>query len=86
MAKIDVEKMSFEEALGELETLVGKIDAGDLPLAEAVETFKLATALSEHCTRLLKEAEAAVEELQAEKQDVAGDEEDEEASAFGDEQ
>lgn len=97
MDKIDVSGLSFEEGLEQLEALVEKIDAGDLPLAEAIDTFKLAMTLSEHCAKLLEEAEAAIEELVAaaddregtggEAESVAVDSDDEDASGnpFGDE-
>ena len=65
MENANVEDLSFEEALAQLEQLVEKIDAGELPLAEAIDTFRLAMALSEHCSGLLQEAEAAIEELVA---------------------
>jgi len=62
--KVDVEKLSFEEALEQLEQLVQRLDAGELPLAEAIDTFRLAMALRTHCARLLDEAEASIEQLQ----------------------
>jgi exodeoxyribonuclease VII small subunit len=61
---VDVEKLSFEEALEQLEQLVQRLDAGDLPLAEAIDTFRLAMALRTHCAGLLDEAEASIEQLQ----------------------
>ena len=61
---VDVEKLSFEEALEQLEQLVQRLDAGDLPLAEAIDTFRLAMALRTHCAALLDEAEASIEQLQ----------------------
>ena len=87
MGKLNVEELSFEEALAKLEELVEKIDTGDLALAEALETFKLATELSEHCARLLKEAEAAVEELAADSDAAdaaAGGEDEDDVDPFGD--
>ena len=60
---VDVEKLSFEEALEQLEQLVQRLDAGDLPLAEAIDTFRLAMALRIHCAALLDEAEASIEQL-----------------------
>jgi len=58
-------------------------------LAEAIETFQLATELSEHCARLLNEAEAAVEELEAgtDEPDAAAadqDQDDDDVDPFGD--
>jgi exodeoxyribonuclease VII small subunit len=76
MDKIDVSALSFEEGLERLEVLVETIDAGDLALAEAIDTFKLAMALSEHCAKLLEEAEAAIEELVTAADDREGSEEE----------
>ncbi len=65
---MDVEKLSFEDALEQLEELVGRLDAGDLPLAEAIDTFRLAMELRGHCAKLLDEAEASIDQLQAPEQ------------------
>lgn len=78
---VDVEKLSFEEALEQLEQLVQRLDAGDLPLAEAIDTFRLAMALRTHCAALLDEAEASIEQLQV--QDGAPETTAEDAPVFG---
>ena len=65
MGKVKVDTLSFEETLARLEELVEQIDAGDLPLAEARETFKWATERSMHCEKQLREAEAAIEQIDA---------------------
>lgn len=53
----DIKKMSFEEALSELEGLTEKLNQGGLPLAQATETYERGMMLREHCRALLKEAE-----------------------------
>ena len=45
----DIAAMSFEKALRELESIVGRLERGE--------------ALKEHCDRLLRQAEAKVEKL-----------------------
>ncbi len=80
---VDVEKLSFEEALEQLERLVQRLDAGDLPLAEAIDTFRLAMALRTHCAALLDEAEASIEQLQVQVQGGAPETTAEDAPAFG---
>jgi len=50
----------FEESLAELEQLVEKMEAGNLPLEEALSLFERGIALSRACQKSLKEAEQKV--------------------------
>jgi exodeoxyribonuclease VII small subunit len=59
----DIKEMSFESALKELETIVGRLERGDVELEESIVIFERGEALKEHCDRLLKQAEARVEKL-----------------------
>ena len=62
MAK-SIEKMSFEEALAELEEIVNKIDTGQESLADAVSSFERGVALKNHCEKMLKEAKLKIEKI-----------------------
>ena len=53
----------FEEALAELETLVARLERGDLPLDEALKTFERGVELTRHCQASLKAAQQRVEIL-----------------------
>jgi exodeoxyribonuclease VII small subunit len=53
---------SFEQALARLETIVEKLDDGNLPLDEAIELFKEGTSLAKICRDKLAEAEVQVKE------------------------
>ena len=53
----------FENALAELETLVGRLERGDLPLDEALKTFERGVELTRHCQAALKTAQQKVEIL-----------------------
>ncbi len=53
----------FEQALAELETLVGRLERGDLPLEEALRTFERGVTLTRHCQSALKTAQQKVEIL-----------------------
>jgi exodeoxyribonuclease VII small subunit len=53
----------FEKALAELETLVGRLERGDLPLDEALKTFERGVELTRHCQAALKTAQQKVEIL-----------------------
>ena len=58
-----VEKLSFEEALGELESLVRRLEEGKCPLDEAVKTFERGIGLKNHCDTKLKNARLKVEQI-----------------------
>lgn len=59
----DVKAMSFENALAELEKIVGMLEGGKAPLAESIAIYERGEALKAHCERLLKEAEARIEKI-----------------------
>jgi exodeoxyribonuclease VII small subunit len=59
----DIKGMSFEKALKELESIVGRLERGDVELEESINIYERGEALREHCDRLLKQAEAKVEKL-----------------------
>ncbi|MFP4286655.1 MAG: exodeoxyribonuclease VII small subunit [Candidatus Izemoplasmataceae bacterium] len=50
-------KISFEEALKQLEAIVESLENADLPLEEAVKKYEEGMALSKHCHGLLEDAE-----------------------------
>jgi exodeoxyribonuclease VII small subunit len=53
----------FEQSLTELETLVQKLEAGDVPLEEALKTFERGVALTRQCQTALRTAQQKVEVL-----------------------
>jgi exodeoxyribonuclease VII small subunit len=58
-----IDGMTFETALAELEQIVGRLERGDVPLAESISIYERGEALKQHCERLLKEAEMRVEKI-----------------------
>ncbi len=58
-----VAKMSFEEALGELETIVRKLEQGDVELEQSIQIYERGAALKKHCEARLKSAELKVEQI-----------------------
>lgn len=56
-------ELTFEKALAELETIVSRLERGDVPLAESVAIYERGEALRQHCEKLLKEAEDRVEKI-----------------------
>jgi exodeoxyribonuclease VII small subunit len=59
----DIKDLSFERALKELESIVNRLERGDVELEESIAIYERGEALKEHCDRLLKQAEAKVEKL-----------------------
>jgi exodeoxyribonuclease VII small subunit len=62
-AEKPVAELSFEDALKELEAIVGKLERGDVPLAESITIYERGEALRDRCQTLLGEAEARVEKI-----------------------
>ena len=58
-----IETLTFEKALAELEQIVGRLERGDVPLAEAIAIYERGEALKKRCEKLLGEAEARVEKI-----------------------
>jgi exodeoxyribonuclease VII small subunit len=55
--------VDFEAAMTELESLVERLEAGDLPLDESLKAFERGVALTRSCQSALKDAEQKVEVL-----------------------
>ena len=58
-----VEKMSFEDAMKELESVVGQLESGDVPLDQSIALYERGAALKEHCQKKLAEAEEKVAKI-----------------------
>jgi exodeoxyribonuclease VII small subunit len=54
---------SFETSLKELEEIVSRLEAGDLPLEQSLDLFEQGIRLSRDCQKRLDEAERKVEIL-----------------------
>ena len=59
----DVAKMSFEDALEELEDIVRTLDDGKGKLEDAITAYERGTKLKAHCEKKLKAAQAKVETI-----------------------
>lgn len=53
-------KKSFEESLKELETIVSKLESGELPLEQSLEQFEVGTKLYKECKDQLSIAEKKI--------------------------
>jgi len=54
---------TFEESLKQLETIVGRLERGDLPLEESIKLFEEGIKLSTDCKEQLESAEGKVQIL-----------------------
>ena len=61
--KIEVERLSFEEALLELEEIVGNLEQGANKLDDAIEAYERGTLLKKHCESKLSKAKARIEKI-----------------------
>ena len=59
----DIKKMSFEDALRELESIVGDFEQGVGKLDEAIGAYERGTLLKLHCEAKLREARERVETI-----------------------
>ena len=65
MSNIELEKLTFEEAVKELELLVDSLDKGDISLDEAIAAYERGSQLKDHCQKKLNEAKMKVETIQS---------------------
>ena len=63
MAEQNIEDLSFEQALAELETIVSSLEQGNVALEESIATYERGEKLKKHCQTLLKAAEDRVEKI-----------------------
>ena len=60
-----LEKITFEDAMKELENLVDSLDKGDVSLDEAIAAYDRGSQLKDHCQKKLNEAKMKVETIQS---------------------
>lgn len=56
-------ELSFDAALAELQEIVGRLEAGGIPLEESIALYERGVALHERCELLLGDAELRVRRL-----------------------
>ncbi|MGB3866514.1 MAG: exodeoxyribonuclease VII small subunit [Xanthobacteraceae bacterium] len=59
----DIKTLSFERALEELESIVTRLEGGEVALEESVAIYERGEALKRRCEQLLRQAEARVEKI-----------------------
>ena len=63
MAEKKEKELSFEEALDNLESIVKKLETGEVPLDDAIKEFNEAMTLAKSCDTKLKNAEESITKL-----------------------
>ena len=59
----DISKLSFEQAMKELEDVVAKLENGQVPLEDSIKLYEMGNDLKKHCEQKLKEAEEKVSQI-----------------------
>ncbi|QYX55392.1 exodeoxyribonuclease VII small subunit [Roseovarius sp. SCSIO 43702] len=67
MSDADVNQMSFEDAMRELESVVAKLERGDVALEESITLYERGAKLKKRCETKLKEAEEKVAAITLDK-------------------
>ncbi|MGH6967764.1 MAG: exodeoxyribonuclease VII small subunit [Stellaceae bacterium] len=59
----EIAKLSFEDALKELEDIVRRLEAGSAKLDDALVAYERGALLKQHCESKLREAQARVDKI-----------------------
>ena len=65
MINHELEKLTFEDAMKELEKLVDSLDKGDVSLEEAIDAYDRGSQLKDYCQKKLHEAKMKIETIQS---------------------
>ncbi len=63
MSDAKVSEMSFEQALGELEQVVSKLEGGNVPLEDSIKLYERGAELKARCETKLNEAQEKVAKI-----------------------
>lgn len=67
----ELNALSFEQALSELEAIVSQLEKGDGALDEAIAAYARGAELKKHCQKKLDEARMQVEKIRLPESDSA---------------
>ena len=62
-ANSDINQLTFEKAIEELESIVARLEGGKVPLEESVAIHERGETLKRRCEELLRQAEARIEKI-----------------------
>jgi len=66
-----IDELSFEKAMAELETIVDKLERGEVSLEESIAIYERGEALKKRCDGLLQSAEIKIEAIRKSKDGAA---------------
>lgn len=59
----EIESLSFEQALAELEGIVARLESGQAPLEQSIQMYERGAVLKAHCEKRLEAARLRVEKI-----------------------
>ncbi|MDC0074101.1 exodeoxyribonuclease VII small subunit [Alphaproteobacteria bacterium] len=59
----DINKLSFEESLSELELIINQLEEGKVTLEESIEIYSRGEKLRNHCEKKLRLAKEKIEKI-----------------------
>lgn len=65
--KNDTTALTFEDAIKELNTIVARIEQGQISLDDSLQNYEKGMALIAHCRQVLQKAEKRIEKISADK-------------------
>lgn len=63
MSEPEIAQMTFEAAMAELESVVTRLESGEVALEDSIALYERGAALRSHCETKLKEAEAKIAKI-----------------------
>ena len=63
----DIEKLSLEKAMQELEIIVSDLESGSIELEESIEKYQRGIQLRKHCDQKLKDANLKIDQIEIDK-------------------
>lgn len=64
-AQDDLSKLSYEKAISQLESIIARIESGEVSLEESLSQYKRGAALVRRCREVLDSAKVEVERIAA---------------------
>ncbi len=58
-----IDTLNFEQALGELETIVKNLETGQSALEDSITAYERGIILKKHCEKKLQDAQAKIEKI-----------------------
>ena len=63
MSKNKEENITFEQAIEELETIITRLEEGDVPLDETIKLYEKGSELKDFCEKKLHSAEVTIQKI-----------------------